>query len=215
VAEELRRGFHDRLAGVHADVGRLVRTAAASVVEATDALLAGRPASGVASAAGELLDGSAMVEREVFDLLALQAPVARDLRLLLASMRVAHEAELSAGLAATIAFRVDSVNGTVLEGPVREVLAGMAHQAGDLFGDAAAAYEVLDADLAEPVIAAEGAARESHRRFLGELFRVRDAPIERAVELGIIARSYERIADHAVEIAHRVRFVAVGADEPV
>ena len=185
------------------------------MVEATDALLAGGHASAAVSAARELSDGSAAVEREVFDLLALQAPVARDLRLLLASMRVAHEAELSGGLAATIALRVDAVDGAAFDGSVRTVLAEMAHQAGDQLRDAAAAYEVLDADMAEPVIAAEGAARESHRRFLRELFRVREAPIESAVELGIIARSYERIADHAAEIAHRVRFVAVGTDEPV
>ena len=49
------------------------------------------------------------------------------------------------------------------------------------------------------------------RRFLGELLDLDDVPIEAAVDLGMMARAYERLTDHAVDIAGRVVFAATGA----
>lgn len=213
MVDELRRGFHNRLAEVHADVGRLARVASSAVLEVTVALVEGDIPAGerVAADAQTVSTGHLAVEREVFDLVALQAPVARDLRLLLASLRVAHEVDLSGGLAAAIGRRIPHLDEAAVARRLRVLLADMGGEAGGLLEHAAHGYEVLDADLAGSVIASEGGVRESHRRFLRELFGLRDVPVESAVEMGVIARSYERIADHAVEIAHRVQFVALGS----
>ena len=60
------------------------------------------------------------------------------------------------------------------------------------------------------VIDASEPARVLQRRFLAELLRLENVPVEAAVDLGMAARAYERLTDHAVEIAGRVVFAATG-----
>jgi phosphate transport system protein len=55
---------------------------------------------------------------------------------------------------------------------------------------------------------------ELHRRLLRELFDASAAHVGTIVELGLIARFYERVADHAVVIAERVGFVVDGSMNP-
>jgi phosphate transport system protein len=210
VVGELRRGYHDRLAAIHDEVSGMVRSAASSVSQATDALLEGNVtgAAAVATTAVALSVANGGVEREVFDLVALQAPVARDLRLLLASLRVAHEVELSGGLASNIAARASLPRETAVLTPgLRALLYSMGAESAALMDRAGRAYVALDDDLAVAVAASGSTVRSVHRSFLGELFALPDGPVEPVVDLGIVARCYERIADHALEVADRVRFV--------
>jgi phosphate transport system protein len=212
--DELRRGFHDRLALLHDEVGALVDAAVEAVATATAALLEGDVARAERVAAGRDTSRELAVEHEVFDLLALQGPLARDLRFLMASLRIAHEAELSHGLAANIAMRAGRLDRAVLTDRLRPLLYEMGAEASGLLRRAAQAYRALDERTAEGVVGSDGTVRMLHRRFLAELFALRDTPTESAVELGVVARCYERITDHAVEIAERVRFVGtpVGGD---
>jgi phosphate transport system protein len=149
-----------------------------------------------------------VVERDVLDLLALQGPVARDLRLLMASLRVAHEAELSGLLGGSVASRAGRLDPLVLTDSLRALLFDQGAESSDLLRRAGQAYAVLDEEQARMVLESDGPVRRSHRRFLAELFTLHQMPVEAAVELGVVARCYERIADHALEIALRVRFVA-------
>ena len=54
---------------------------------------------------------------------------------------------------------------------------------------------------------ASAESRQLQRTFLAELLELRSIPVNAAVDLGMIARVYERLTDHAVEIASRVMFV--------
>jgi phosphate transport system protein len=83
-----------------------------------------------------------------------------------------------------------------------------------MFRSAAAAYEVLDPSAASRLSEWDDIMDELHRRLLMAVFALRDAPVEAAVELGLIARFYERIADHAVVVAERVCFAASGTMNP-
>jgi phosphate transport system protein len=206
--DELRRGFHDRLAVLHEEVGALVDAAVAAVAEATTALLEG-DLHRVDEAFAAVDSSEPAIEAEVFDLLALQAPLARDLRFLMASLRIAHEAELSRLLAVTIAERAGRLDRAVLTERLRPLLYEMGAEASGLLRRAAQAYRTLDEGIAAAVVGSEGPVRLLHRRFLAEFFALRDTPTESAVELGVVARCYERITDHAVEIAERVRFVGM------
>jgi phosphate transport system protein len=206
--DELRRGFHDRLALLHEEVGRLVGDAVAAVRSATGALLEGDSEAFARAGTSEGSEArEAWVESEVFDLLAREGPLARDLRFLMASLRIAHEAELSRRLAGSIAQRAGRLDPVVLTDKLRPLLYEMGAEAAGLLERAAQAYRVLDETMAAAVVGSDGPVRQLHRRFLAGFFALRDTPTESAVELGVVARCYERIADHAVEIAERVRFV--------
>src|SRR5579871_223318 len=67
------------------------------------------------------------------------------------------------------------------------------------------------AQLARVAIDAAERSRTLQRRFLTELLDLDDVRVDAAVELGMMARAYERLTDHAVEIARRVVFAATGA----
>ncbi len=206
--DELRRGFHDRLAALHDEVASLTEVAAASIEGATAALLEGDQAAAGRVIAARYTGAALLVEQEVVDLIALQGPMARDLRLLMASLRIAHEVDLSLGLAANIARRAGRLDPEVMTTTLRSLLYEMGAESAGLIRRAGQAYRALDEALAYAVLASDGRVQEHHRHFLKELFALRNASIEGAVELGIVARCYERVADHAVEIADRVRFVA-------
>ena len=76
--------------------------------------------------------------------------------------------------------------------------------------EASAAWTVLDDDRARAVIAAGDDCRSAQRRFLAGLLGLEGVSVETAVDLGMLARAYERLTDHAVEIADRVVFAVEG-----
>ena len=209
---ELRRTFHDRLTSVHGAVSGIADAVLAGVSDVTASLVAGdiARAERVLAAQHGIDRMSSQVEAEVHDLVALQAPVGRDLRFLLASLRIAQELELCSGLVRSVARRVGRVDGSVLTPPIASLVGDMGLSATSMLRRAVAGYAVLDGS-AELVMPDEAdLMAELHRRLLGALFRLDDVAVEPAVELGLVARFYERLGDHAVVIAERVSFAASG-----
>jgi phosphate transport system protein len=182
----------------------------------TDALLSGdaRTAAEVIAADAPLDDHYAVVEADVHDLLARQAPVARDLRFVLAGLRIAQEVERCGDLVASIARRAGRLDPAVLTPDIRAIVHEMGAEAVGMFRTAAAAYEVLDPSAAARLHEWDDTMDELHRRLLRAVFALHDAPVESAVELGLVARFYERIADHAVVVAERICFAASGSMNP-
>jgi phosphate transport system protein len=210
--DELRRDYHDRIAALRDRTGRLVVAAADAIEHLTAALLSRDVSAGRAVVAD--LDWAtkepAAIEEEVLDLLALQAPMARDLRVVLASLFIAQAADLCLGLARNLAGRVGSGDG-VITPALRELSAEIGAQTVDLLRRANGAWYVLDEHQALGVIRASHASRLLQRRFLAQLLLLENVPVEAAVDLGMAARAYERLTDHAVEIASRVVWAASGA----
>jgi phosphate transport system protein len=210
--DELRRAYHDRIADLKLRVGALLVATAEAVERLTTALLErDMPArEALVATVGSLLDEPKRVEDDVLDTLAREAPVARDLRVVLASLFISQETGLCLGLVRTLASRV---------GPAEEVLTpvlrALSYEIGaetvELLRRDAAAWAVLDDDQAAAVVDAAARSRTLQRRFLGELLGLEDVRVDAAVDLGMIARAYERLTDHAVEIAGRVMFAATGA----
>lgn len=212
---ELRRSFHDDLADVRARVDAMASVVVAGVRLVTDALLQGdaEAAAGVVAADAEIDRLYPTVEAAVFHLVATQAPVARDLRFLIATLRVAMEIERSGDLVASVGRRVPTLNPVTLTPPVRILLAEMGRRATDMFAGAAACYAMLDIERARRLPTEDDAMDELHRRLLRELFEA-EGPVASVVELGLIARFYERVGDHAVVMAQRVCFVVDGSMDP-
>jgi phosphate transport system protein len=213
---ELRRSFHDDLGGLRARVEEMAGVVVDGITAVTDALLDGDPvAAGAVIAADARIDELyPTVEADVFQLVATQGPVARDLRFLMATLRVAMEVERSGDLVASVGRRVGTLDAAALTPPIRLLLAEMGARGVRMFGTAAGTYASLDAARARELPEEDDVMDELHRRLLRELVYLSDAPVASIVELGLIARFYERIADHAVVIAERVGFVVDGSMNP-
>ena len=213
---ELRRTFHDQLAAVQDRVAAMTKTVVEALERVTDALLAGdeEAAARIVADNAPLHDLYASVEAEVLDLLARQAPVARDLRMILADLRIAQEVERCGDLVNSIARRAGRLDALALTDDIRVIVHEMGAEALGMFRAAGAALDVLDSSAASRLAAWDDVMDDLHRRLLRAVFALRDVTPESAVELGLIARFYERIADHAVVIAERVCFAASGSMDP-
>jgi phosphate transport system protein len=213
---ELRRGYHDRIAEVRAYSLDILRAAISGTDAASEALLDGRPcpSAGGAQRPEEMVERAALVDSEVIGLLALEAPVARDLRLVLVSRDVTQLGLLCIGLCAALADRAERVSDTLtddLRRRVGEVSAGTR----DLLQAAEAAWATLDVDLAAEVEPQAVAVRERQTEFISALIALEGVPMEAALNLAVVARAFERLADHALEIAERVRFAVQGTPPQV
>jgi phosphate transport system protein len=210
---ELRRTFHDDLADLRRRVEEMATVVVDGIGAVTDALLEDdRAAADRVIAADAAIDARyPTVEADVFHLVATQAPVARDLRFLMATLRVAMEVERSGDLVASVGRRVGTLDADALTSTVRLLLAEMGTRARSMFATAAGSYASLDAVRARALAAEDDAMDDLHRRLLAELFHAETEHVGSIVELGLIARFYERIADHAVVIAERVGFVVDGS----
>ncbi|HEY2430829.1 MAG TPA: hypothetical protein VGI06_17975, partial [Acidimicrobiales bacterium] len=103
--DELRRPYHDRIAALRQQTVEIVRDAAAAVGNVAAARLDDTPVPGQSVLAGASRTPSrvADVEATVLELLALQAPMARDLRVIMAALRIAQIGDLCLGLGQTLA----------------------------------------------------------------------------------------------------------------
>src|SRR3954470_20294697 len=125
---ELRRPFHDDLARVRGRVEHMFRVVLENMPIVTRTLLAldVEAARRVVGADAQIDAEVAMVENEVFDLVARQAPVGRDLRFLIATYRIALDVERAGDLLASIARRVGEIDPAALGDRLRPAVEQLA-----------------------------------------------------------------------------------------
>lgn len=181
------------------------------VRNATDALLAGDDSLGAdVVSADAFIDASyASVEMDVFDVVALEAPVARDLRFVIATFRIAANIERCGDLVASIARRAGRIDPEAMSPAVRDIVRRMGDAAEATFDRAMQAYAVIDPDVAAGVAGLDLHVDALQRDLLRALV-AEQVDAESVIDLSMVARFFERVGDHAVVIAERVRFVAVG-----
>lgn len=215
MATELRRDYHDRLAELHRRIEGMGRVVSRGIVDATVSFLEadGVLATQVMRSDAEVDATYPWVEAEIFDVVARQAPMARDLRFVMASSRVAANIERCGDLVASIARRAGRVELADVEGEPLAFIERMGADVSVAFDRAIAAYAALDADLAATVAPLDDAIDELHHGLLRCMVDSTADP-EVAIEAAMVARFYERIGDHAVAVAERVRFVALGEMDP-
>jgi phosphate transport system protein len=154
------------------------------------------------------------VDEQATRLLALHQPVACDLRYLTAVLKINTDLERMSDLATTIARRSLSL----LEAPAVKPLVDipmMAQLVQTMLADSLRCFIERSEDLAYQVLLADDAVdalRDSVTSDLIELMKRDPSAVERSVDLIFIARSLERIADHATNIAEDVLFLVRGVD---
>ncbi|WP_017932960.1 phosphate signaling complex protein PhoU [Nocardioides sp. Iso805N] len=211
----MRYAFHDQLDSIFSDLADICRQVETAVRLATEALLTGR-----ADVAEQVISGDVQIDRArervedtALALLSLQAPVAGDLRTVVAALRMVSELERMGDLAVHVAkiARLRTPNLAVPE-QARETMARMAAVAEDMVSRVADIIDERNVEQAEAVRKddeeMDTLRRSTFTQLLGKEWT---GGIEAAVDVALLGRYYERIADHAVAVAGRVIFVVTGA----
>jgi phosphate transport system protein len=147
-------------------------------------------------------------------LLALQQPMARDLRFLTAAIKINSDLERMGDLAVNIVERALSL---MKQQPVKPLIdiPQLARLAESMVHKSLDAFVRRDAELARQVLLSDDAVDDLRDSIYEELLRFMErdpATISRSLDLIFVARNLERIADHATNIAEDVVFLVQGVD---
>ena len=209
---ELRRRFHKQLETIHGKVVMLFALVTEGVAAATDALLAGDT-----DAARALTNQDAQIDELEVDLeqvaeheLLTQTPMAGDMRFLVSVLRIVPELERSGDLAEHIAQRAATGLAMRLTPAVRGDLEQMGGICSSLWRRAADAWAERDGEAFADLDAADDQLDDLHDHLIEELGRS-DIALPDALQTALVARFYERLGDHAVHIAERIRYIVGGS----
>jgi phosphate transport system protein len=210
----MREAYHVELGQLAEELASMCSMSATAMELATRALLDADLglAEQVIGDDAKIDDARSSCEEHAYALLALQAPVATDLRTVLAAIHAAESLERMGDLALHVAKAARRRHpNPVLPEPVRHSFAEMGRVAVELARDAEQVILNKDIDQARSLEAADDEMDDLHR----DLFSVimdKDWPhgVASAVDATLLGRFYERFADHAVSVAKRVVFVVTG-----
>ena len=213
--DEIRKDFHNDLDAARAEVIRLGASLTESIPRATAILLSGdlEGADYLVQADDEFDARSAELEALCFEILALQAPVAADLRQVIAIIKIAGELERSADLVVNICKAARRIYGHNIDPMLRGVISKMSEQAQKLFESTMEAFEENDAAKAAAIDDMDSYLDSLHRQFIQQIFESHSnskIDLQVAVQLAVVARFYERIGDHAVNVSEQTRFIVTG-----
>lgn len=210
----MRTQYHEQLDSLTDQLGAMCELAGTAMERATQALLQADLvlAEQVITDHDQMSALSTRAEESAFVLLALQAPVAGDLRSVVGSIQIVADVDRMGALAlhvAKIARRrhpqhalPEEVNGYFAE--MGRVAVELGH----------AAREVLitrDPEKAARIQEEDDAMDDLHRHLFTVLMdRDWKYGVTAAVDVTLLSRFYERFADHAVEVARRVIFQVTG-----
>ncbi|RVQ69251.1 phosphate signaling complex protein PhoU [Croceicoccus ponticola] len=204
-----------RLRGLIAEMGGLAEL---SVQEALDALVNGDEdlAQKVIVRDKEIDALEMEVDRLAVRIIALRAPMADDLREVIAALKIAGVVERIGDYAKNIAKRTGKIEGRRKFEPLA-LIPAMGEVAAEMVHDVLTAYAARDPQLAREVIARDAtvdAFYDSIFRNLVTHMVENPATIGSAAQLLFVARNVERVGDHATNVAEMVHFAATGTYPP-
>ena len=210
----MRDQFHDQLQAVFVDLAAICRQVETAVALATQSLMNGDVvvAEQVISADIDIDRARERVEDSAFNLLSLQQPVAGDLRTVVAALRMVSELErmgdLSVHVAKIARLRVPHI---AVPEEVRPTMTRMAQVAADMVHRVIEIITARDVEAAIELGRADEVMDQLRRTSFTQLLSDNwTHGVEAAVDIALLGRYYERIADHAVSVANRVVFVVTG-----
>jgi phosphate transport system protein len=211
---QIRRRFHEELEGLELSIlglGELAQRALAGSVE----LLETRDESQAAAviAGDDELDELYLdVEQRWLELLALQTPVAGDLRLISAILHINLHLERVGDIAVNIAKLLMATR----HQPTNETIVSHLREMGDVVGPmlrtAMEAFARRDQELALRLPAMDEPVDRLNRGMYREVAACAGDPalLEWGVRMMVVSRQLERVGDHAVDIAEQVAFLLTG-----
>jgi phosphate transport system protein len=210
----MRTAYHEKLSGLNDELAQMSQLAGEAMKKATTALLDGDLdlAEEVISGDTEIDSLRTSAEEQAFGLLALQAPVAGDLRSVIAAIHSAGDLERMGDLALHVAKAARRRHpDLVLPQEVAPYFAEMGRVSLDLAQDARQVILTRDVELAFTMESDDDAMDDLHRHlFTMLLSKDWGGGVAPAIDVTLLGRYYERFADHAVAVARRVVFMVTG-----
>jgi phosphate transport system protein len=209
---EHRQEFDNELEAIESKVIELFAMVAEGLPVATQALLnSNDDAYPLLAERDTVIDAlylevEGLANREIL----LQAPVASDLRFLLSVLRIVPELERSHDLVVHIAATASHALGSDLTPRVRGLVSRMGDLAAEMWRKAADSWYQRDRSAAEALATLDDDMDELHSSLTAELASGQMA-VPVAMEMALVARDYERLGAHAVNIARRVVYLAGSA----
>lgn len=205
---EHRRDFDRQLDVIDVKVIELFAMVCEDLPGATEALL-----SGSNEVAGQLAERDRAIDalyREIEQLVSreilLQAPVASDLRFLLTVLRIAPELERTHDLECQIASRAGPLLAAELSPRCRGLIERMGELARDMWRRTADSWYQRDGSAAWTLAKVNDEMHELHTSLVAELASGQ-MPSPVTIEMALVARFYERLGDHAVNITRRAAYL--------
>jgi len=212
---EHRVAFHESLDAIRADVVRLGALTSETIGRGTAALLdKDLHAAQLIIDNDDLLDAlSLQIEEDCYRVLALQNPIASDLRFVICSIRLQSELERSADLMVNVCKAARRLYDVDFDPRVRGLIAQMSHEADFLTRRAIDSYVDADDALASALDDMDSTLDDLQVSYVEAIFTSHQSDsigIRSAVQMALIGRYYERIGDHAVNIGERVTYMVTG-----
>jgi phosphate transport system protein len=206
---ELRVAFRQQLQAIEGKVIKLFAFVSEDLAIATEALLSGdATALQVISERDAIIDSLQQeMEHLVDNELVLQSPMASDLRLVLSTMRIVPELERSHDLVEHISEHATHFLSDELSPRTRGLIHRMGDVAGEMWNQTANAWYQRDSDAAVALDERDDDLDSLHLALMAELASGKMS-IPVVMDMTLVARFYERLGDHAVNIARRVAYLA-------
>ena len=210
----MRQEYHEQLDMISDDLVRLTRLVGSAMNLATQSLLDGnlQLAEGVIASDSDIDAVAAEIEAKCSEVIALQAPVATELRIVIGAFRISASLERMGDLAEHVAkqARMRYPN-QAIPTELRATFAEMGGIAEAIVSKTGAVIATKDVALAADIAAHDERMDRLHR----ELFTIVLSPswshgVEAAIDVTLLSRYYERFADHAVSVTRRVVNIVTG-----
>jgi phosphate transport system protein len=207
--EDELRALKERLVHMGGRAERMITDAIAALVERSAA-----PIEGVMKAEQEVNDLHIEIDERVVELLALQHPVATDLRLLVMASKIAGELERIGDQAVNVCENTKFL----LESPPIKPLVEfpvMAQTVQTMVRESLDAFVRGDVGLAQTVLNTDDTVDAFKNQIFRELltYMMSDPrTIQRSLALILVARNLERVGDHATNVAEEVIYLVQGRD---
>jgi phosphate transport system protein len=211
---EHRQEFQRELEAIEAKVIELFAMISEDLPGATLALLRGdNEAVRLLSEREQAIDALYLeIEQLVNRKILLQAPVAEDLRFLLSVLRIVPELERSHDLVVQLAASASHSLSANLSPDCHGLVEQMGSLAAGMWGQAADSWYERDRSAAVALSERNAEMGELHARLIGELSSGQ-LPLPVTMEMTLVARCYQRLGDHAVNVARRVIYLAGSAPD--
>ncbi len=214
---ESRRGFHSDLERLCASVGELADLGERAIVLGSDTLLLAGEQAGQAITATITHDRQVdklthHIQDNTLHLLALQQPMATDLRTLVTVVRVIHELERIGDNMVNIATTARRMTDCPLDEHLKHLVSLMRDQACLQLRTANQAFLSRDAAVGAGVALMDDAMDDLQKQLFRHVFTLpaSEETLHLAVQASLIGRYYERVADHATNYGGRVAFMVTG-----
>jgi phosphate transport system protein len=210
----MRQSYHEQLAEVGDGLIEMSRLVGSAVSKATTALLDAdlEAAEQVIAADEEVNKLYRALDDEAVQLLARQQPVAIDLRSIVTALRMSSDLERVGDYAVHIAKVARRRHpASVIPVELRATILEMGQTATRIAVKAGTVIATRDLALAAQLLADDDTIDDLHASLFATLLSGQwDHGVEAAIDLALLGRYYERLADHAVSVSHAVTYLVTG-----